>query len=100
MTDLPRRDELVGQLAELFVGSGWVVEDAWMEWWEHARIIRLMARPKEPLASPVIRDRRAWQLRKRMIEQTGLTWVVVIYDRRLTAREQREVIASMAEQFG
>jgi hypothetical protein len=98
---LPSKEELAVCVAELFAGSGWVANEVWMERWASARYIRLMVEPTKEMKDGAIGVlNRAYDLRRRMLEQTGMTWVVVLYTEPLTPRDHRQIVKRMAKRFG
>jgi|LakMenEpi03Aug12_release.lakeMendotaPanAssembly.Ray.scaffolds.fasta_scaffold117611_6 hypothetical protein len=98
---LPTKEELSGYVAELFHGSGWVVNEVWMEWWSAARYVRLMVEPADEMAdgSDGVFN-LAYELRRQMLEQTGMSWVVVLYTVPLSPRDHRRIVKRMAQRFG
>jgi hypothetical protein len=103
--NLPDRYELTAHVAQVFHGTGFVVDDAWLEWWPEARYVRLVVLQED---GATMDDETAgrllaqyvYELRKRLIKYTGLTWVVVVYDAPIFVRKCKKILARVAQQFG
>jgi hypothetical protein len=98
---LPSKAELAASVDEVFDGSGWVAKEVWMESWAAARYLRLMVEPANEMEDGAIGVlNRAYDLRRQMIERTGMSWVVVLYTTPLAPRDHRRILKRMMKRFG
>jgi hypothetical protein len=90
------RDELRLLVADVFANSGWVAADTWSDVWPWGYYLRVCLEPLKRRPDCDVAIERAYRLRKRMDKETGLPWVVVVYDPGMSLQQKQGVIARMA----
>ena len=94
--EVPTRDELRLIVAEVFAGSGWAAADAWSDVWPWGCYVRVCIEPLKRRPDGTEAIERAYQLKKRMAQTTGVPWVVVMYDPGMELKQKQGVIARVA----